>query len=157
MIKSSDLTNWLRELPADLRIIHDFGNANAPDAIAGRHRLVLAPDGGVELEWWDGDRYGRWTARVPAALVRRFADLLIEAKFPDFPRLPLRPGPSFRVFALQRGSESSQAIMARNPLEGQPPFEELSITADSLCAQIRGEIPGMYNDIPPAISDVQPA
>ena len=53
MMEPSNPTQWLRELPPDLRIIHDFGNANAPDAIAGRHRLVLAPDGAIELEWWD--------------------------------------------------------------------------------------------------------
>lgn len=157
MNQSSDLTNWLRELPPDLRIIHDFGDPNAPDAIAGRHRLALAPDGAIDLQWWDGERYGRWTARCEPAFVRHVADLLIAAKFPDFPRHPLRAGPSFRVFVLQRGEQSRQAIMARNPLEDLEPFHELSITVDSLCAQIRGEIPGMYNDIPTAVREVQPA
>ncbi len=124
--------------PPGLELTHETGSANDPGDPFGAERLVMHPDGRLELHWSHLGAEGELSGRCPEGVVAEVFDLLSTSPFPDLPKHPLRPGPSWRVFQTALGERTARAVLARHPLESQPPYERICKIVDSLAAQLRG-------------------
>jgi hypothetical protein len=136
--RSADWQAILTTPPPDLVLTHELGLPDDPSSIYGRERLEARPDGGLVLRWLQAGRSGAVAARVDPALVRRWAALLAEARFPELPPAKLVGGASFRAFEARTTTQHVRAYLSRHHFEDVPPFEELCAIADSVCAQMRG-------------------
>ncbi|MGK3995860.1 hypothetical protein [Sorangium sp. So ce1024] len=156
----SGTTDWraiLRRTPGDLVLAHDLGLPDDPSSIYGRELLEARIDGSLKLTWWQAGQSGALSAKVSPAVVRRWAALLAEGNFPDFPSAELVGGASFRGFEARTNEHQARAVLSRFHFEDVPPYEELCAIADSVCAQMRGR--KCWADPDPAkgqVRDVRP-
>jgi hypothetical protein len=127
----------LRSPPPDLSLVHELGLPHDPSSIWGRERLTVRPDGQAVLEWWQGQERAVWDAHVDPRVVRRWASLLAEGGFPEFPAAPPSGGASVRIFEAHHAGRAALAELSRFDFEEVAPFEDLCAIADSVCAAIR--------------------